>query len=36
MEVRKKEDSIERRLRIGLPSDTWPDRFLEWLKAEGF
>jgi dienelactone hydrolase len=20
----------------GLPSDTWPDRFLEWLKAEGF
>lgn len=19
----------------GLPSDTWPDRFLEWLKAEG-
>jgi len=20
----------------GLPSETWPDRFLEWLKAEGF
>jgi acetyl esterase/lipase len=20
----------------GLPSDSWPDRFLEWLKAEGF
>ncbi len=20
----------------GLPSDTWPDLFLEWLKAEGF
>lgn len=20
----------------GLPSDTWPDRFLEWLQAEGF
>jgi dienelactone hydrolase len=20
----------------GLPSATWPDRFLEWLKAEGF
>jgi dienelactone hydrolase len=20
----------------GLPSDTWPQRFLEWLKAEGF
>lgn len=20
----------------GLPSSTWPDRFLEWLKAEGF
>ena len=20
----------------GLPSDTWPDRFLEWLKGEGF
>ncbi len=20
----------------GLPRDTWPDRFLEWLKAEGF
>jgi acetyl esterase/lipase len=20
----------------GLPSDAWPDRFLEWLKAEGF
>jgi hypothetical protein len=20
----------------GLPSDTWPDRLLEWLKGEGF